>query len=49
MIIILCGYIYDVMTWLLEVYEIYFRYDVLYWDNLCMSILDHWRRGVYFI
>jgi len=35
--IILCGYIYELMTWLVEVYDIYFRCDVLFVE-ICMHV-----------
>jgi len=37
----LCGCIYEMMTWLLEVFAI-FRCDVIiHVEILCMSIVDH--------
>ena len=34
----------------LFIFETFEKWGIpLYWDILCMSILDHWRRGVYFL
>jgi len=44
LIIILCGYIYELMTWLLEVYDIYiYISDVMFLivEILYMSIVNY--------
>jgi len=49
--IILCGYIYELMTWLLEVYDIYIfsLWCFICWNFYACQLWIIWRRDIYFL